>query len=468
MGQQVIADQIRRKLREAKSEEEREEVRQELTEWWRSKGSSYHLYEPEEKRRIRGALGLSQNLEDTPFVELVPEGWFLDLLNVQAESEAPTAFYFLSAMAVFSQMVGRKVMIDRGNHLLGVDTSALLISPAGKGRRSTACDFVVYEIGEPAGLNVIADSFTYEAFGDALVRSTGEKLNERQAVGAHALAYAGEMSVLLGKGSYADSIIPKLTDMIGKTTKFSWATVKRGGKIEFVNPCVNALFTSAPDWLAEAIPSIVFGGGTLSRFLMCVRDGPERVVTWAKRLKEGDVRGLVTDLAILTDRKGRFREPTGRAFKWYHEWYQQHCKLTLTGEIADERMAPYHSRKHVHLLRLAANMEMAAGADELLFTEGRLIQALTVLDWLEVDIPKAYARMALSPYAAAMQAAVEKIQRAGGMLEHYKLQKAMYRHCQGKEQFVAIMESLIAMNVVRKIKFRGSRGYHYQAIRSLE
>lgn len=468
MAQSPLARQVREKLRklEGLPAAQQAEQKAELHGWFTR---FEKRLEPHEAADVRAALGLSQSLSDVPFRELVPPGWFADLLKIQEESESPAPFFFLAGLTVFSNLVGRTLLIDRGNHRLGLDISALLISPAGRGRRSTACDFVVYEIGEAAGLTTIADSFTYEAFGDSLVTSSPNGLDKdtRQCKFPRALAYAGEMSVLLGKGSYADSIIPKLTDIIGKTTKFSWTTVKRGGKVEFVNPMVNALFTSAPDWLVDNIPAVVFGGGMLSRFLICVRDQPEQVVTWGKPIDEDQKRRLVNQLKVLTRPAGLFPRPDGSAFKWYDEWYQDHAARTLRDEIPDERMAPYYSRKHDHLLRVAALLTLAASAP-MVYTVERFEQALRILDWLEVDIPKVYSQMALSPVAAAQQAVCRALTRAGGMMDHSRLQKRVWRVCPLKEHFNAVIESLVEMGVLRVHKNIGMKGRSYHLVKNLE
>lgn len=453
----VVADQVRQGLKSGKS-------RGDLVEWFEQFG---HKYSKDEQRDIRHELGLKVDTSLIPFRDLVPDGWLADLLDLQGEAESPTSFFFLAALSVMSNIIGRNVMIDRGTHELGLDISALLISPAGKGRRSTACDYVVYKIGEAAGLNVIADSFTYEHMGDQLIASCESKPTREnpRAYKPKAMLYAGEMATLLGKGAYADSIIPKLTDMLGKTTRFNWGTVKRG-KIEFFCPMINALFTTSPDWLAENIPAIMFGGGTLSRFLVAVEDGPERVVTWGRKLDVAAEQRLIIQLLEIKKIHGRFEKPDKIALAWYHEWYQTHTKKTLKGEIPDERMAPYYSRKHDHLLRLTALLQIA-GSGPLKFIVPRFEEALTILDHFEKNIPKAYAQMALSPIAAAQAAVVTVLKRSSGMLDHARLQKKVYRHCPLKEQFASVMESLVSMNIVKRIPNLSRKGNCYMLIGDL-
>jgi hypothetical protein len=461
-----LAQHVAKQLREVAEGKRPASRKEELGEWYEKFRKSFGETEREELELL---LGKSASTSECSFRELVPAGWLGDLLELVKECESPTPFFFLAGMTVLSQAVGRGVMIDRGTHKLGLDVSALLISPAGKGRRSTACDLVVYDIAEPAGLNIVADSWTYESFGDALVETAGltKVPADRIIRRPRALVYAGEMSVLLGKGSYVDSIIPKLTDILGKTSRFEWRTVKRGGKIVFREPCINALFTSAPDWLVENLPPVVFGGGMLSRFLICVQDRMEKVVTWGDPLDAASKTHLVMELQKIARRRGEFGPPSEEAMKWYHNWYQKATRKYLDGDIPDPRMEPYYSRKHDHLLRMAALLALAAG-DEFEFTVERLEQSLAILNWLEEGVPKAYAQMALSPIAGAQRIAVEVLRRNAGMMEHARLQKKMYRHTPLKEQFRAVMESLVEMRVVKVLPNLSKRGKSYMLVQNLE
>ena len=460
----VMARQLDRQIRDIKAGRGKGSVA-DLHAWYRQFGQQLKDIE---LREVRSVLGIELSLNEMPFRELVPAGWLHDVLALYREAESPASFFFLSALSVLSQGIGRKVMIDRGNHTLGLDVSTLLISPAGTGRRSTACDSVVYGLADPAGVNIIADSFTYEAMGDALVESAGLKKipPSGRIPSAHALIYAGEMSTLLGKGSYGDSIIPKLTDIIGKTSRFEWRTVKRG-KLIFTSPMVNACFTSSPDWLIENLPPIVFGGGMLSRFLMSVEDGSEQTVTWAKPIDVNAKASCIARLAQVCSTAGTFNAPTGTAFNWYDKWYQNNQLRIKNGEYPDERMVPYLARKHDHLLRLAALLAIANG-DALAFTELRFQQALQIIDWLEGGIPQAYSKMAQSPMVAAQKAMCRALERNNGMMEHSKLQRRMYRFTPLSSQFQMVVQSLIDMKCIRAAKTLTGRGTTYTLLKELE
>jgi hypothetical protein len=205
----------------------------------------------------------------------------------------------------------------------------------------------------------------------------------------------------------------------------------------------------------------------LSRFLIGVQDHGEQAVTWAKSLDKDDVGGVIRRLAEVGKTHGGFGKPDAAAYKWFDSWYQKHSKTWKSGDIADERMAPYFSRKHDHLLRLTAALTLAAGEPHK-YTVKKFNEALAMLEWLEADVPKAYAQMALSPIAAAQQHMVTVLRRNQGMMEHSRLQKRCYRHLPLKEQFKAVLESLIDMGVIRAMRSSVGRGVSYSLVKELD
>lgn len=448
MGTSYFAKRIKEELAK-----EREGLpatsREELIEWFEVYSKKKEFSKGEENE-LRKALGVDTPDPDAPFAELVPDGWFADVLELVDEMESPRPFFVLAGMAVMGSLLGRRVYIDRGTHRVLVAPSIMLISPAGETRRSTACDFMVYDLGKPAGLTYVADSFSYEAFGDALAEIQ-DKTTE-----ARALIYAGEMAVLIGKGSYGESIIPKLTDLIGKASPFHWRTVKRG-QVEFAKPCINALLTTAPDWLADNIPAVVFGGGMASRFLMCVQERREKAVAWGEALDKDKMLKVSMGLKTIAGQVGVFSKPEGKALDWYTGWYMEHSKQLDFGDVVDERMRPYLARKHDHLLRLSSLLALAA-REPMVFTVKRFEQALRMLDWLEKDVPKAYSAMALTPQAVAGRAVVKALSGAGGTLDHSTLHKRVYRQCPLATHFREVVQSLIEMGAIDVIKGMNKKG----------
>lgn len=391
------------------------------------------------------------------FADLVPSGWFKELLEWTKQTESPSSFYFLAAACVIGGLIGRRICIDRGTYQIFPALSGLILSPAGRGRRSTACDLVVYGLGRPAGLTALADSFTYEAMGEAL-----SELERPEA-----LVYVGELSVLLGKGSYGESILPKLTDLIGKQSAFEWRTVKRG-LVTFKDPSISMLATSAPDWLANNIPAVAFGGGFLSRFLVAAQTGPERTVAWGDALDAKQKERLIAHLKHMRTRFGKLSKPPKAALDWYTAWYMDHSGRIEKGEVIDEKLIPYLSRKHDHLLRLTTILTVAGEDEKLEFTVTRMEQALRLLNWYEGQLPLAYSNMALGPIGQAQQAVVRALERSNGMMDHSTLHKKVYRLAPLSGQFYEVIKSLLEMEIIQETSGLAKRGRVYILRKKLE
>jgi len=418
----------------------------------RSKGQ----FSSEELAELELALSVV-GTRSTEFVDLVPNGWFKELLEWTKQTESPSSFYFLAGACVIGGLIGRRICIDRGTYQIFPALSGLILSPAGRGRRSTACDLVVYGLGRAAGLTTIADSFTYEAMGEAL-----SELERPEA-----LVYVGELSVLLGKGSYGESILPKLTDLIGKQSAFEWRTVKRG-LVTFKDPSISMLATSAPDWLANNIPAVAFGGGFLSRFLVAAQSGPERTVAWGDALDERHKQKLIEQLKHMRTRFGKLTKPPKAALDWYTAWYMDHSGRIEKGEVVDEKLIPYLSRKHDHLLRLTTVLTVAGEDEKLEFTVRRFEQALKLLNWYEGQLPLAYSSMALGPIGQAQHAVIRALERNGGMLDHSTLHKKVYRLAPLAGQFFEVIRSLLEMEVLQETTNFSKRGKSYILRKGLE
>jgi len=425
-----------------------------LVEWIEQHAGAFK--DKDELAEIRGALSMVTAKEED-FHDLVPSGWFKELMEWTKQTESPSSFYFLAGACVIGGLIGRRICIDRGTYRIFPALSGLILSPAGRARRSTACDLIVYELGRPAGLTTIADSFTYEAMGEALAEL------ERP----EALVYVGELSVLLGKGSYGESILPKLTDLIGKQSAFEWRTVKRG-LITFKDPSISMLATSAPDWLASNIPAVAFGGGFLSRFLVAAQAGPERMVVWGDKLDERHKGKLIEHLKLMKGRHGLIGKPGKAAMDWYAGWVTEHTEKLDKGEVVDEKLIPYLSRKHDHLLRLATVLTVAGEDEKLELTVRRFEQALKLLNWFEGKLPLAYSSMALGPIGQAQHAVVRALERSGGMLDHSTLHKKVYRLAPLAGQFFEVMRSLMEMEVVQESTGLSRRGKTYILKKKLE
>jgi len=201
------------------------------------------------------------------------------------------------------------------------------------------------------------------------------------------LFYVEELSMLFTKQDHQRHIIPELTKLLLHGDGPADMVTKGGGHEEIPVVNLSALFTSAPEWFMTTIPHEAFGGGMMSRFLVCCLEDREiySINIQAEDYKVKDTlerlaQGLKACNGIL---QGHIRG-TDDAQEWVKTWYQHN----ETAEVEDERMLPHRNRKPANLLRIA--MILSASARDTALTSTRLQQALGILDWLEPTLTKLY------------------------------------------------------------------------------
>jgi hypothetical protein len=150
---------------------------------------------------------------------------------------------------------------------------------------------------------------------------------------------------------------------------------------------LSALFTSAPDWFMTTIPEEAFGGGLMSRFLVCCLEDRE---VYDIDIQADDKHGvdvierLVQELEPVSSVMSGHIVGTDDAQEWIKAWYMHN----ETEALADERFAPHRNRKPANLLRLA--MILGASRGEGVLTCTLLKQAAALLDWMEPTLTKMY------------------------------------------------------------------------------
>lgn len=311
------------------------------------------------------------------FTSLVPPGWIHDYLTAmeEAENEMPSAFHFLSACVVIGQMLGLEswATLAKGVRVYP-NVNALLLSPAGKCRRGEGSKLTI-SIARRADVHILEGKTTPEALMDELLEN------------GNTLLYVEELSMLLTKQEFQRPIVPILTKLLlHGAGKVEMRTRGMGKKeVPFVN--LSALFTSAPDWFMQTIPDEAFGGGMMSRFLVCCLD--ERDIFNIDILADDEK--IVTTMDSLGTSlievgkwaKGRVKG-TKEAQAWISRWYMEN----ETATVIDDRMLPHRNRKPANLLRLAMIMCAASGEERL--TRDMLETSLAILDWFEPTLAKLY------------------------------------------------------------------------------
>lgn len=360
---------------------------------------------------------------NSTFMPLVPSGWIREYLEamVEARNEMPLVFHFMAGATVIGNMIGLRAWATLAKGVrIYPNINALLLSPAGKCRRGEGTK-ITTAIARKAGVNLYAGKITPEGLADELMEN------------GNLVLYVEELSMLLTKQDFMLPIIPLLTKLLLHGDGPSEVRTRAMGERRRI-PSVNlsALFTSAPDWFMTTIPDEAYGGGMMSRFLVCCLDDREVYHVDLQADDKGDamVDSLASSLRPVRDvLKGHIRGTDG-AQKWMAEWYHEN----ETRDVEDERMAPHRNRKPANLVRLAMLLGASAGVAEM--DQRRLEQALKILDWIEPTLVKLYGltEEVVNVMAGGEKRIITKLAAGGGTLQHSSLVRSSASYFKGGVQ----------------------------------
>jgi hypothetical protein len=372
---------------------------------------------------------LKAQVKQGTFDDLVPcTGWLHDYIEYTRNTEPPTVFHFFAGMSAIGSSLARNVFFDMGPYQIFPNLCVVIVAPSGKCRKTSACNVAV-GLFRAIGGNVLADKVTPEALISAF--------QDRSS--ATGLIYAPELAVFLGKQKYQEGMVPLLTALFDCPKEWSSATIMRGDN-QLRNVALSFLVCSTMDWIQTAIPRDAFGGGFMSRLLFVVQNDTPRSFPHPPPLDLVVQSRLKKELFAYTRLRGKFAI-TDEADAWYVDWYN-----TKHESIASERQfAGYVERKPDHLHRLAMILTIAElqpdKHTDLILTLPKLKQALSILNWVEANLPAAFAEMSQTPMGEESAKLMKQLKAKGGQIAHSEWLR-MNTHRMNKDQFKASVGTL--------------------------
>ncbi len=364
--------------------------------------------------------------------------WLLSYAEYTMGTESPPIFHLWVALGTLAAAAQRKVYMDAGYYQVYPNMFVILTSPAGRSRKSTALRIGkrilrgVEEYGEEIHFSTQASTVA------ALVSQFARIQNkDHQSLSA----YISELGSMLGSKSV--EMTDFLTDIYDCNPDWDKQTVGRGlEKIE--KPWFNLLAGVTPQWMGENLSKTAVEGGFVSRSIFVYEDTRLRVafpeITEEQREIE---RCLVHDLAHIASLEGVFQfSDSGREF--YREWYEDQDHSM---DAKDYRIAGYFERKHVHVLKIAMAISLAAN-DSLLLTPADIGSALAMLDELEPGMYKAFSSVGKNIYSADHERIKAQIIGAGDRGVSYKMLLRSNIHAIDKDQIDKILMALVEMGEV--------------------
>lgn len=387
--------------------------------------------------------------------------WLGDYLAYTRHQESPELFHFWVGLTTMAATVSRNVWLPRRSH--GVSwynvypgqMMTILIAPSGKGHKGTAMRLGRH-LMQKAGVKVIKGKGSTEKIISEIsnkgVATIVQNVISQKPPDAIATLYAPELSVLLSKQTYAETLIDFLTDIYDAENEFTYMT-QSGGVTTLHNPCLTMIAGATPVSIGDSIPEKAHSHGFLGRLLAVYHDGREKEPDPLVDLDDTDVdptfitanrtleETLVRRLLDMKKIKGPASFTTnGR--DWYKHWYAQWF------ESAEGQGEGYATRRPDHLARVAMLLRLSEFGDTIL-DESVLSAADVALSVLEKGFPLAFAHIGHTKLAKLQERIVETIQRAGGRIASPVLKNKVIKYFNDIDELKLILRTLDEAGLIK-------------------
>lgn len=365
---------------------------------------------------------------------------FIDDYLVYTDTvECPQIFQIWCAFSCLSAAAQRKVWMDMDLFRIVPNLYVTLIAPPGRCRKGVAMGIAKELVDSVEGIKTKSDSITKEAIFEAMEASVQRfELPEHKTgnfIHSSLTIYANEMSLLIKKGD--KDFVAALNSLFDSQVVFKHTTKTRGEN-KIVNPYLNILGCTTPDWINANIHEDILEGGLSARTMLICTHTPKPANPEPKLSPEGKVAKLrlMKRLNQILLIGGKYvLHPDTR--KFYNEWYIEHYDV----EPPNQKLTGYWHRKATHLLKLSM-LNALANHDEPQIKLDDLKYALGLLDMSEPlfdDALKGVGRNVLSSHAQDIYEYIKmKEQIEQGVV------LASFYHTLNEKEFVEIIATLIA------------------------
>jgi hypothetical protein len=366
---------------------------------------------------------------------------FLDDYKIYTDKmESPDIFLLWSAYSALAGAAQRKIWLDLGHFKIAPNLYIILVGPAGIVKKSTAMYITKDLFLEIESIKTKSDLITKEAVIIAMEQALN-KVDlpwDKTKIFMHSsiTIFANEMSVFIKKGD--KDFASFITSLFDCQSVFKYTTIKRGDNI-LVNPFLNIMGCTTPEWISSNISEDIMEGGLTARTILVYAEKPRRpnAIPIVSLEQEEARKRMMKRLVDLTQLVGVFKfSPDATTF--YVAWYERH----YAQPAPHHKLQGYWHRKHVHLLKLSM-LNSLAYSDKLTIEVEDLRQALKVLDMTEPTTEKALKGVGRNILSPITQDILDQIKTApGGKIElGILLRLNIYRT--NHQEFTEIIKTLL-------------------------
>lgn len=368
--------------------------------------------------------------------------WLDDFVAHTSYGETPAKIMFWVGVATIAGALQRKVWIEEDGFQWTPNFYLLIVGRPGTIRKSTS-------IGR--GLSLLKKVPDVD-FGPQIV--TWQQLISHMAAAKREVLIgctSFEMScVTIGLSEFGSLFDPsnrELVDILTDIWDAKLETVRKETKTmgddEIVNPWLNILACTTPDWIAANFSAGMVGTGFASRPIFLYADRPLTDVAYPSRnrpegkSKQHEANALIARLTEMSHYAGEFKL-TEAAYEWGDDWYK---KMRVVQRKLNDTEAGFSERKQTHLHKLAMVISAAKSKFPIIDVE-EMIEADYHIQQLEEDTKRIFGFVGQTATSRTAREIIETIERSGEMCKKDLFKKYFFRTMSSTE-FEESLKSVI-------------------------
>lgn len=386
--------------------------------------------------------------------------WLEAFVEYASYGEAPKHVYFWVGAWTVAGALRRRVWLDQVYFQWYPNLYVVLVAPPGIISKSTSADMGASLLRRVAGIRFGPSVVTWQALVQAFCQA------------AEAFEYGGEwhtMSPLsIVSSEFGNLLNPADREMVDMLVNL-WdgrsfeKRTKTFGSEDVINPWINLLACTTPEWISGSFPEYMIGGGFTSRCVFVYVDQKARYVPYPALEVPADlgkrVEQLVEDLAHIAKLVGPF-QLTPDAIEWGRAWYEEHYRVHAP-RFDPALYGAYAARKQTHIHKLGMIIS-AAQRDTLQITAEDLALADTMLTMLEPTMPKVFERIGRRPEGAVYDRIVGYIQ-ARGRCTVAEVCRAFAQYFPRESELTDVLRSVVKSGQARLVQENGV--LYYEALK---
>lgn len=374
--------------------------------------------------------------------------WLESFLEYTSYGETPPKIMFWVGVCTIAGALRRKVWIDEDIFQWSPNFYLLIVGPPGAIKKSTSIGQGIRLLKQVEGIDFGPQMITWQQ----LITHMAESKVEWDIKGEKFEMSAVTIS-LSEFGSFFDpknrELVDALTDMWDGKLETVKKETKTNGSDEIVNPWINILACTTPEWVEQNFPKSLIGSGFGSRPILLYGDTPTRDIAYPSRNmpkcngRRAQERVLVEKLREIANYAGEYKL-TEAAYKWGEAWYADYRKKQRAMGRSVE--SGFWERKQTHLHKLAMVISASRGKFPVIDVP-EMIEADVHIQSLEEDVAKIYGFIGQSPTSRVAGDLVETLARVGP-IEKKELYRRYFFRSMGSADFDAALKSAIASGLV--------------------